>query len=100
MSATMSGGSVGFGPQGFGASAPHFSQQPPAQYVPQPPLPPAPPAAEFDYSHGVISVIVWFNSAFCDSLCLTQKMVVTVACVCVLVSVHECLTTYSLKHVN
>lgn len=56
---TMSGSSVGFGPQGYGASAPHFSQPPPAFGPPPPPLPPPPPAAaaaagpaQFDYSHG------------------------------------------------
>jgi len=59
MSGSLPGSSVGFGPQGFGASAAHFSQPLPA-YGP-PPLPPPPPAAaaagpaQFDYSHGLLS---------------------------------------------
>ena len=57
----MSGSSVGFGPQGFGASASHFN--PPAPAYGPPPLPPPPPAtaaarpAQFDYSQGQLSVV-------------------------------------------
>jgi len=53
MPQSLPGSSIGFTPQGFAPSAPHFSQHPPAFGPPLPPLPPAAgPAEQFDYSHG------------------------------------------------
>jgi len=53
----LPGSSVGFGPQGFGPSAQHFSQPPPPfgpLLAPQPPAAAAAvpgPAQQFDYGH-------------------------------------------------
>ena len=55
MSQCLPGSSVGFGPQGFGPSAQHYTQPPPS-FGPAiaPPLPAAAvgPSQQFDYSHG------------------------------------------------
>ena len=59
MPPSLSGNSVGFGPQGFGPSTQHFSQHPPAFGPSLPPPLPAAAAAisapQFDYSHGQFS---------------------------------------------